>query len=73
MCGIVGFFSASATEFGKGLPCLDGIVDTLAHRGPDDRRVWVQAEAGIALGHRRLAIVDLSVGGRQPMMSHDKE
>ncbi len=45
------------------------MVDTLRHRGPDDSGVWVDAAAGIALAHRRLAILDLSALGRQPMTS----
>jgi asparagine synthase (glutamine-hydrolysing) len=43
----------------------------IAHRGPDDQGVWTDAEAGIALGHRRLSIVDLSPLGHQPMLSCD--
>ena len=46
-----------------------GMADTLHHRGPDDRGAWVDAEAGLALGFRRLAIVDLSAEGHQPMVS----
>jgi asparagine synthase (glutamine-hydrolysing) len=49
------------------------LVGTLAarliHRGPDDKGVWVDGDAGIALGHRRLAILDLSPAGHQPMIS----
>jgi asparagine synthase (glutamine-hydrolysing) len=43
---------------------------TLVHRGPDSRGVWVDEQAGIALGHRRLSILDLSPEGHQPMISH---
>jgi asparagine synthase (glutamine-hydrolysing) len=45
------------------------MADQLIHRGPDDSGVWVDAEAGVALGFRRLAIVDLSPAGHQPMTS----
>jgi asparagine synthase (glutamine-hydrolysing) len=47
------------------------MTDTLIHRGPDDSGSWIDPEAGIALGHRRLAIVDLSPEGHQPMVSAD--
>jgi asparagine synthase (glutamine-hydrolysing) len=64
MCGIWGFV---------GQP-LDPAVSTrigesLAHRGPDDAGVWSDPSAGVTLGHRRLAIVDLSAAGHQPMTS----
>jgi len=45
------------------------MVCAIAHRGPDDSGTWVDAEAGIALGHRRLSIIDLSAEGHQPMPS----
>jgi asparagine synthase (glutamine-hydrolysing) len=45
------------------------MADTIQHRGPDDGSVWADAAAGIALGHRRLSIIDLSLNGRQPMSS----
>ena len=41
----------------------------IAHRGPDSRGHWVDAKAGVALGHLRLAIVDLTAAGHQPMAS----
>jgi asparagine synthase (glutamine-hydrolysing) len=47
------------------------MADALRHRGPDDHGVWVDAEAGVALSHRRLSILDLSAEGHQPMFSAD--
>lgn len=67
MCGLAGGLSPAA------FPRLQSVVgrmtDVLEHRGPDDAGVWCDPEAGIALGHRRLAIVDLSASGHQPMAS----
>ena len=70
MCGLTGFLDRSR-EKGPGdlESMITGMADTLAHRGPDDRGVWVDAEAGLALGHRRLSIIDLSPEGHQPMAS----
>ena len=67
MCGLTGFWS---TDFDR-LPArlIDEMTDTLEHRGPDGRGVWTDDDAGIALGHRRLAIIDLSKEGAQPMES----
>ena len=45
------------------------MADTIAYRGPDDSGVWADENAGLALAHRRLSIVDLSVAGHQPMLS----
>jgi asparagine synthase (glutamine-hydrolysing) len=47
------------------------MVGSLAHRGPDDRGIWLEPSAKIGLGQTRLAIVDLSPGGHQPMVSAD--
>lgn len=47
------------------------MTDALVHRGPDDAGIWLDDAAGVALGHRRLSIVDLSPAGHQPMPSED--
>lgn len=60
MCGIVGIVGAGPIE---------GMTERLRHRGPDDGAVW--SAAGVALGHRRLSILDLSSAGRQPMTRGD--
>ena len=67
MCEIVGLIAGRSGTPGL----IERLVDPLAHRGPDDRGTWVDAEAGIAFGHRRLSIVDLSPLGHQPMHSSD--
>jgi asparagine synthase (glutamine-hydrolysing) len=72
MCGITGFWDQSRQISNEYLPILvRQMSDTLLLRGPDDSGVWVDTDAGIALGHRRLAIVDLSPEGHQPMLSGD--
>jgi asparagine synthase (glutamine-hydrolysing) len=48
---------------------IRGMARQLQHRGPDDEGAWVDAEAGVAFAHRRLAIIDLTSAGRQPMLS----
>ncbi len=69
MCGITGFINYSAQSSAERLKATVGaMTDTLANRGPDDRGIWVDESVGIAVGHRRLSIVDLSVEGHQPMI-----
>lgn len=72
MCGLVGILdprtAASASEWDA---LIGAMADRLAHRGPDDRGLWCDSDAGIALGFRRLAILDLSTAGHQPMISAD--
>jgi asparagine synthase (glutamine-hydrolysing) len=70
MCGIAGFRSSGARLAPDGLRRItQAMTATLVHRGPDDTDLWIDPEAGIALGHRRLSIIDLSAAGRQPMVS----
>jgi asparagine synthase (glutamine-hydrolysing) len=68
MCGIAGFLDGSAhTGAERMRELVTAMTDAIAYRGPDDSGWWGDAEAGIALGHRRLAIIDLSAEGHQPM------
>jgi len=70
MCGISGFLSLNVDIDEDSLHSItQRMIDTLKHRGPDDGGVWVDAAAGVALGHRRLSIQDLSAAGAQPMLS----
>lgn len=69
MCGISGFMSPAGFPFVEANATLVRMRDRLLHRGPDDAGSWLDAEVGIALGHRRLSIVDLSPAGHQPMLS----
>src|SRR3954462_149842 len=67
MCGIAGLLSSRAVSEDR----VRRLIDPIRHRGPDDEGVWVDAEAGIGLGHRRLSSIDLSPLGPQPMASAD--
>ena len=71
MCGISGFFAAGS-DFAdaQARAELRHMANAIAHRGPDSDGYWTDPATGIALAHRRLAIVDLSEHGHQPMMSH---
>ncbi len=70
MCGITGFVDFTRQTGPEQLAQFARqMSDSLAHRGPDDSGVWVEAESGVALGHRRLSILDLSEQGHQPMIS----
>lgn len=67
MCGFAGFSGGSHST---GLPrVVSDMTAAIAHRGPDDEGAWVDETAGLALGHRRLSILDLSPAGHQPMHS----
>ena len=70
MCGFAGFLggvSRRSSEEDEAL--LRRMANTLVHRGPNDVGLWIDRERGIALGFRRLSIVDLSPAGHQPMQS----
>ena len=65
MCGITGFFSKNFLKTD-----LVKMTESLIHRGPDASGLFFDSEKGIALGHRRLSILDLSSTANQPMTSH---
>lgn len=67
MCGITGFFNTNGEPASPVI--VQKMTDIIAHRGPDGEGFFV--EGPIGLGHRRLAIIDLSPSGHQPMMSAD--
>ncbi len=72
MCGIAGLFELGGAHAEAGLAATARrMADTLVHRGPDGADAWGDPEAGIGLGHRRLAVIDLSETGAQPMHSAD--
>jgi asparagine synthase (glutamine-hydrolysing) len=72
VCGIAGFIDSAASTPNPVLEATaTDMASTLAHRGPDDAGVWADAASGVALGHRRLSIIDLSPTGHQPMVSAD--
>lgn len=66
MCGLAGFLSPDFSNAGDRLAAMCAAI---RHRGPDDSGAWFDGGAGIALGHRRLAIIDLTASGHQPMVS----
>ena len=70
MCGLAGFLNVARNQTADEMLSIVGrMADTLLHRGPDDVGTWCDAESGIALGFRRLSILDLSPLGHQPMTS----
>src|SRR6185503_249209 len=72
MCGIAGFIeSARSRDLEESHLIVRSMTSKLARRGPDDEGTWADTEVGVALGHRRLAILDLSEEGHQPMHSQD--
>lgn len=72
MCGIAGLIDRDLVGNRAALERrATAMANAIAHRGPDGWQVWADAEAGLALAHRRLAIIDLTPAGAQPMLSAD--
>ena len=67
MCGIAGLINLDGSPVSPVI--LKKMTDEIAHRGPDGEGQWIESNVGI--GHRRLAIIDLSPAGHQPMISAD--
>ncbi len=68
MCGIFGYWDRSRRALDD--EALQAMARRLAHRGPDDEGIWSQPQRGIAMGNKRLSIIDLG-GGHQPFVSGD--
>jgi asparagine synthase (glutamine-hydrolysing) len=75
MCGIVGQYNfggpADSEAGGRDRARVLQMRESIAHRGPDDAGLWQSADGRVILGHRRLAIVDISAAGHQPMSNED--
>ncbi|HLX88526.1 MAG TPA: asparagine synthase (glutamine-hydrolyzing), partial [Acidimicrobiales bacterium] len=71
MCGIAGLWDRRRPDETLLSGRLDAMTAALAHRGPDDRGTFIDSERGVGLGHRRLAVIDCSPTGHQPMPSAD--
>jgi len=70
MCGIAGFVGKNWPEKEQIETTLTRMIQRLNHRGPDHRQTWIDDDSGVAFAHSRLAILDLSAAGNQPMHSH---
>ncbi len=69
MCGIAGFWTPRPFGSDRATEVANAMALRIQHRGPDGSGVWADADGSVALAHRRLAIVDLSAAGHQPMRS----
>ena len=69
MCGIAGFIESSGFDPNAAYRVGTAMGDSLMHRGPDSFGIWMDKSAGVTFVHRRLAVVDLSETGAQPMTS----
>ena len=69
MCGFAGILGGAPLQRERQLALLHSMGDAIRHRGPDDGGYWLDQNQRIGFAHRRLAIVDLSAAGHQPMAS----
>ena len=69
MCGITGIVFENSKDR---LNDIAAMTSTLQLRGPDDNGIWMNRESGVALGFRRLSIIDLSQAGHQPMQYKER-
>lgn len=69
MCGFAGFLTNNPDVLANSESIVANMAESIMHRGPNDSGVWVDIDAGVALAHRRLSILDLSPAGHQPMES----
>ncbi|HVG42838.1 MAG TPA: asparagine synthase (glutamine-hydrolyzing), partial [Chitinophagaceae bacterium] len=70
MCGISGIWNLNGKKIQR--EEIEKFNNSLAHRGPDDQGVYLDNNTSLALGHRRLSILDLSVAGQQPMFNNSR-
>ena len=67
MCGITGLLSGR--QGGQPGDAVSRMNSAIVHRGPDSSGIWQDEQCGVALGHQRLSIVDLSPAGHQPFVA----
>ena len=70
MCGIAGFVGGSWSSEAEADRTLTAMAQSIRYRGPDHSAVWLDREAEVGFAHNRLAIIDVSPAGNQPMHSH---
>jgi asparagine synthase (glutamine-hydrolysing) len=70
MCGLTGFLWKNSSSTFDAQNQLKAMTNSILHRGPDDEGFWIDKPSRIAIGHRRLSVLDLSSAGHQPMHSH---
>ena len=72
MCGITGYWDFNPRSSNNLSANISAMTDSISHRGPDAGNYWIDGQFGIAIGQRRLAIIDLSANGAQPMHKQGK-